>query len=216
MDDKQLQNLVIEALEWEPEVDAAHIGVAARDGVVTLSGIVPSFSQKVAAERAARRVKGVRGIAEELVVRWPSDKKQADDEIARRVLDVLDWDSSVPHERINVKVERGHVTLTGSVDWYYQKKRAEQDALRIGGVLGVPNAIDIRPSAVPTDILQKIDSALRRSAALEASRVHVAIERGTVKLSGTVRSYSERDLVEDAAWSAPGVLKVDNQLVVQP
>jgi osmotically-inducible protein OsmY len=215
MDDKQLQSMVIEALEWEPEVDAAHIGVTARDGVVTLSGTVSSSSEKVAAERATRRLKGVRGIAEEIVVRWPLDKTQSDDEIARRVLDTLDWDSSVPHDRINVKVERGHVTLTGNVNWHYQKRQAAQDALRIRGVLGVMNAIQITPSVAPTDIMKKIDGALRRSATLEASHVHVAVERGMVKLSGTVRSYSDRDLAEDTAWSAPGVLEVDNQLRVE-
>ncbi len=213
--DSELRSLVLEELEWEPSVDAAHIGVVAQDGVVTLSGFVESFAEKMAAERAARRVKGVRAIAEEIEVRVPSHRKGADDEIAHRAVSLLNWDIEVPGERLGVKVEHGVVTLTGDVDWQFQKHAAERDIRRLSGVTGVINAIVVRPSVAPGVVRERIEAALRRHAELEATGLEVAVSGGMVTLRGTVNTAWERSAAEDAAWAAPGVSQVVNQISVR-
>ena len=215
MNDNELRNLVLEELEWEPSVDAAHIGVVAQDGVVTLSGFVENFAEKMAAERAARRVKGVRAIAEEIEVRVPSHRKGADDEIAHRAVSLLNWDIEVPGERLGVKVEHGVVTLTGDVDWQFQKHAAERDIRRLSGVTGVINAIVVRPSVAPSAVRERIEAALRRHAELEATGLEVAVSGGMVTLRGTVNTAWERSAAEDAAWAAPGVSQVVNQIAVR-
>lgn len=214
MDDKLLQRMVQDALAWEPSVDASHIGVTARDGVVTLSGSVESYAQKVAAERAAKRVRGVHAIAQEIESRLPSDKKHSDDEIAKRALDILRWDTTVPDERISVKVEHGVVTLTGEVPWQYQRARAESLVHRLGGVLGVIDDIRVKPAVAPRDVHRKIENALRRSAELDAARVTVDVDGGKVILGGMVRSRAERQAAEHAAWAAPGVTQVEDRIAV--
>lgn len=214
--DKTLQKLVEDALAWEPSVEAAHIGVAAQGGVVTLSGFVGSYAQKVAAERAVRGVKGVRAIAQEIEVRLPSDQKRSDDEIARRMLDILRWDVTVPDEAVTVKVERGVVTLEGSVQWQFQRARAENLAHRLSGVVGVINRIRLEPEPAPEDLHRKIEGALRRAATLDASRITVGIHDGKVTLAGTVHSWAERAAAEGAVWAAPGVTQVEDRITVRP
>jgi len=209
-DDLKLQQRVIDELEFEPRVDAAHVGVAVRDGVVTLSGHVDSLAEKYAAERVARRVKGVAAVAQELEVRLPSDKKNNDDEIAARAAHILDWDVLVPDEQIEVKVERGTVTLTGEVPWNYQRVEAEEDVRKLGGVKAVINAIHVRPSVQSADIEAKIRAALERNAETEAHRVAVHVAGGKVTLTGTVNAWTERETIERAAWSVPGVTQVED------
>lgn len=214
--DRQLQKDVIDELEFEPKVNAAHIGVVAKDGVVTLTGFVASYAEKYAAEHAAWHVKGVKAVAEEIAVRLPSDKKQADDEIASRALKILHWDGVIPADRIAVKVEHGLLTLTGNVDWQFQKSEAEHDVRALSGVLGVINQLQVRPPASTAEVKDKIEKALERSAELEATHIAVETDGGKVVLKGKVHSWYERDLVERAAWSVPGVTEVHDRLTLEP
>jgi osmotically-inducible protein OsmY len=211
--DSQLQRDVLDELSWEPEVDHAHIGVAANQGVVTLTGHVPSYLQKIAAERAAKRVKGVKAVAEEIEVRFAFDPKTSDDEIAARIVQLFKWDISVPDDRIQVKVEKGYVTLTGEVDWNFQKTAAKAAAGRISGVTGVYNAVTVRARVSAGDVRERIMAAIKRSSALDAASIDVSVEGGTVKLRGNVHGWNERRIAENAAWAAPGVTKVEDQIV---
>ena len=213
--DLELRQDVLDELEFEPSVNAAHIGVAANRGVVTLTGFVTSYAEKAAAERAARRVKGVKAIAEEIEVRLPSDTKRADDEIAARAVDILKWHGGLPAERLTVKVEKGIVTLTGEVDWQYQKADAEHVVHKLSGVIDVVNQIRVAAPVYASDIKEKIQKALRRSAEVEASRITVETDGGKVILSGKVRAWYERDIAERAAWSAPGVTEVQDHLTIE-
>jgi osmotically-inducible protein OsmY len=219
-DDSTLQAMVMEELDWDPSIDPAHIGVTASNGVVTLSGFVDSYAAKAAAERAASRVRGVKAIAEEIEVRLPNFQKHGDDEIAERAVKILAWDVEVPHERIQVKVEDGVVTLTGIVDYQFQRTEAETDIRRLGGVRGVINLIRVLPvlgsSTDPDVVGQRIETALRRNAEIEASHIHVDVEGGKVTLRGKVRTWFERRVAENAAWAAPGVTDVKDELKVQP
>jgi osmotically-inducible protein OsmY len=214
MDDKQLQQSVIDELEFEPSVDAAHIGVTASDGVVTLTGHVPSYAEKVSAEYAARRVKGVRAIVSEIEVRYPEQAKTADDEIAKRALNVLKWNVVIPDEAVKVMVHKGLVTLTGDVTWRYQSKSAEEAIRKLTGVTGVINSIRIKPAVNPSDVKKKIEQALKRHAEIEAQAIRVTVADGKISLHGTVDSWDEREAAEDAAWSVPGVGSVDDRLVI--
>lgn len=211
--DSQLQRDVLDELSWEPEVDHAHIGVAANQGVVTLTGHVPSYLQKIAAERAAKRVKGVKAVAEEIEVRFAFDPKTSDDEIAARIVQLFNWDISVPDDRIQVKVEKGYVTLTGEVDWNFQKTAAKAAAGRISGVTGVYNAVTVRARVSAGDVRERIMAAIKRSSALDAASIDVTVEGGTVKLRGNVHGWNERRIAENAAWAAPGVTKVKDQIL---
>jgi osmotically-inducible protein OsmY len=214
--DAQLQQDVLAELAWEPTVEAAHIGVAARDGIVTLSGHVSSYAQKLAAERAARRVKGVQGIAEEIEVELPALDQRSDEDIALSILNVLRWHSAIPLDAVKVKVEKGYVTLTGELDWQYQKDLASEDVHHIRGVRGVTNAITIKPRVKPQDIEARIKAALHRNAQIEAENIHVVASGGTVTLTGNVKSWYERSVAETAAWSAPGVTRVLDQITLAP
>jgi len=212
--DSELQRDVLDELAFEPMVDHAHIGVAAKGGVVTLTGHVPNYAQKMAAERAATRVKGVKAIAEEIEVRFASDPKTSDDEIAERILDVFRWDVTVPDDRLKVRVEHGWVTLSGDVEWNYQKKAAQAAAGRIGGVKGVSNGIEVRQAQPsPWDVRERIKAAIKRQSALDASDIDVSVTGHTVKLSGEVHGWNERRVAEQAAWSAPGVTRVEDEIV---
>ncbi|PPQ29083.1 ornithine aminotransferase [Rhodopila globiformis] len=218
MDDMTLQARVMDELVWVPNVDTAHIGVTARNGVVTLSGIVSTLAEKLAAERAVRRVKGVRGIAEEIIVRPANAHKQADEEIAERAVKILAWDVEVPGPQIQVKVEKGVVTLTGFVTYQFQKQAAENDIRRLGGVTGIVNLIELRAAGVSPaqseGVHEMIEEALRRSAELEALQIRVEVAGPKVTLEGKVKSWWERSVAENAAWSAPGVTQVDNRLAI--
>ena len=200
---------------WDPAFDATHIGVAVDNSVVTLTGHVETYAEKLAAERAAKRVVGVQGIAEEIEVRPPHARKAKDDEIADRAVRLLQWDMSVPAEHVMIKVEKGWVTLSGTVDWDYQRGAAAADIQKLGGVVGVTNLIAIKPPVHAADVKQKIEDAFRRNAALDASEIWVAAADGTVTLNGRVRNWSERNAAERAAWSAPGVTAVEDHLRIE-
>jgi osmotically-inducible protein OsmY len=214
--DLQLKQDVLDELEFEPSVNAAHIGVTANRGVVALTGFVTSYAEKTAAERAARRVKGVKAIAEEIEVRLPSDLKRADDEIAARAIDILKWQVGLPADRIRVKVEKGVVTLNGEVDWQFQKTEADHVVHKLSGVVDVVNQIRIASPVYAVEVKEKIEKALQRSAELEASRITVEIEGGRVILKGRVHAWYERDIAERAAWSAPGVTEVHDRITIEP
>lgn len=215
MTDLTLRTDVMDELEFEPSVDAANIGVAANQGVVTLTGHVSSYFEKQAAVDAARCVTGVKAIADEIQVRYPSNKKTADDEIAKRAVDILGWDMLVPSGSIQVVVRDGWVTLSGKVNWYYQKKNAEDDVRKLSGVMGVINNIEIKPLVQPTNVKQKIEDALKRRAEVEANAIKVTVKSGNkVVLEGKVDNWDELQAVQTAAWSAPGVASVEDHLKI--
>jgi osmotically-inducible protein OsmY len=212
--DKQLQQAVLTELNWEPAVTASHIGVAAKNGVVTLSGHVPTYWEKRAAEKAAGRVKGVKAVVEEIEVRLVGSSVPADDELAERAVQSLESDVSVPRDRIKIKVEKGRVTLTGEVDWHYQKRAAEYAVQRLFGVVGLTNRIAIKPSVAAYDVREKIAATLARTAAFDAAGLSIETDGGKVTLSGNVSSWHERNLVENAAWAVPGVSQVSDKISV--
>lgn len=212
--DSQLQHAVLAALAWEPSVTAGHIGVTANEGVVTLTGHVESFSEKAAAEAAARGVKGVKAVAEEITVRLPLDDQRDDEEIAAAAVDRLAWNVSLPKDAVSVKVEDGWVTLTGEVDWNYQKQAAEMDVHRLFGVTGVSNHIAIRPKVDASNLSDDIMHALHRSWFFDPKTIEVTAEGGRVRLTGTVSSPHDRQLAATTAWAAPGVTDVENDIVV--
>ena len=214
--DHQLRQDVLDELDFEPSVNAVHIGVGAHDGVITLTGFVSSYGEKLAAERAARRIKGVKAIAEEIEIRLPSDKKVADDEIAGRAVDILKWRVGFPANRIKVKVEKGIVTLTGDVDWRFQKSEAEAAVHNLSGVAGVANLIQVNSAVPVAEVKEKIQKSLHRNAELDASRITVQIDGGKVVLGGKVHAWYERDIAERAAWSAPGVTEVQDHIQIEP
>lgn len=212
--DNQLQQDVMDELQWEPRVDHANIGVAAQDGVVTLSGFVSSYASKIAAEKAARRVKGVRGLAEEIEVRFASDPKTSDPEIAKRIADMFDWSVTIPKDKVQVKVEHGWVTLSGAVDYHFHRQSAKDLASRISGVKGVTNLIEVKTSPSSIDVKDRIVAAFKRNADLDASTITVVADGSTVKLGGKVHAWYERQIAERAAWAAPGVNRVEDNIAV--
>jgi osmotically-inducible protein OsmY len=212
--DEQLQREVMAELKWEPRIRPNEIGVAVKNGVVTLSGFVDSFQAKWAAEEAALRVHGVRAVANEIEVRLPNIGERTDVDIARAIVEALEWDSVVPADRIKVTVSKGWVTLEGEVEWQYQKEDAERIARRIVGVKGVANLIHIRPKVSPDDLKQKIEQALIRNALTDAKNIQVEVQGSKVVLKGSVRSHAEKVEAARVAWSSPGVTAVENQLVV--
>ncbi len=211
--DTMLQKAVLAELSWEPMVTSAHIGVTAHEGVVTLSGHVASYMEKHAAETAASRVKGVKAVAEEIEIKLAGDMRRTDDQIAGAALESLRWDVSVPKDKIKVKVEKGWVTLTGSVDWHFQKDAAAHDVRRLFGVVGISDEIAIKPQIRPSDIHEKIMTALHRSW-FDPAHISVSAEGGVVQLDGGVRSWYERQLAETAAWGAPGITHVQDNLTI--
>ena len=213
-DNNLLDDVVLE-LKWDPKISSASdISVAVKDGVVTLSGFVPSFWEKDAAEKAVKRVYGVRGIANDIEVKlfW----QRTDPEIARDAVHELESHVSIPADRIKVTVKDGWVTVEGTVLWEYQKSLAQSAMKKLKGVSGVTNKIQVTPKASSAEVKSKIEEALRRSAELDARRITVKIEGSTVKLYGSVSSWAERDEAERAAWSAPGTTMVENHILVNP
>ena len=215
--DMQLQRDVQDELAWEPNIRDAEIGVAAKDGVVTLSGYVATFAEKYLAERAAERVSGVEAIADDLKVKLPTMLQRPDTEIAHAVVNALREHIQVPDDRIKARVESGWVTLDGDVEWQYQKNAAERAVRYLGGVVGVSNRIVLKPRRVSTfEVGNRIKDALRRNAELDADRIVVEAADGRVTLKGWVRSYTERRDAERAAWAAPGVTSVDDKISINP
>ena len=214
MDDATLKQSVVDELAWRPDIDSAHIGVTADNGVITLSGYVPSYAQKYEAEECAKRVSGVHGVAEELQVRYAADYSTKDDEIAQRALNSLAWDAVVPKDSVKVTVENGVVTLSGQVGWQFERKAAEDAVRTLYGVVDVVDSIMLKTQPQPTNIKSRIESALKRSAELESNSIRVSVSEGAVTLDGTVETWAARDTAEDAAWSAPGVRAVVDRLSV--
>ena len=210
--DVQLRDKVLEELDWEPSIHAANIVVTVEDGVVTLSGHVPTYAQKLAAETVAGRVRGVQGIVQRIEVR--PDRSDWDEGIARRALNVLDWDVTIPRNAVQVKVSRGCVTLTGQVEWEYQRRAAEEAVRRLAGVVSVSNKVALTPGAQPADLKRRIEEALERNAELDAGGIRVGVAGGKVILEGRVKARFEREIAEQAAWSAPGVRVVEDHLRV--
>jgi osmotically-inducible protein OsmY len=214
MTDQSLKQSVLDELAWDPSVTEAHIGVTARDGVVTLTGHVASYAGKCAAEHAVGRVSGVKAIAEELEIRYLHGVGHGDEDIAEQALNVLAWDLSVPKGKVKVKVEKGWITLSGDVNWYYQKHAAEMDVRKLLGVMGLSNQIAIKPTVRASEVRKKIKAAFQRNAEFEAENIVVSTEGGKVTLSGKVDSYYERTLAENTAWSAPGVTEVSDLIAI--
>ncbi len=215
LQDQALQQAVIAELGWEPSIVASHIGVTADDGVITLSGHVDSFVQKHAAEDAARRVKGVRAVAEEIEVRLAFDARRGDDDIAAAAVNRLAWDMSVPREAVKVRVESGWVTLTGTVEWHYQKVAAAQAVRSLMGVTGVSDQIVLRPRVSAGGISDNIMHALHRSWFFDPNTIKVSATGGDIRLTGTVSSWHDRQVAAQTAWAAPGATSVVNDLTVE-
>ena len=215
MSDSQIRQDIIDELEFDPSLSGEHVGVAVDQNVVNLTGHVNSYAEKLAAIAAARRVKGVHAIAENIEVRYPFQNKTADDQIAKRASDILNWDDIIPSDAVDVLVQDGFVTLSGNVNWYYQKVTAEEDVCKLSGVRGVTNKISITPVVDSSNVKSKIESALKRHAEIEAKSIRITVQNGNkVVLEEKVDNWDERRAVENAAWSAPGVVSVDDRLTI--
>lgn len=214
--DAQLKTDITEELQWDPSINAAHVGVTAKNGVVTLTGHLSTFAEKHAIERAAQRVEGVKAVAIELDVKLSPGHKRSDSEIAEAAESAFQWSVLIPGERIQVKVEKGWVSLNGELDWEYQRSSAEKAVRALTGVVGVSNNITLKPLVAAADLKNRIRDALSRHAEREAKNIEVTVSGSTVTLRGRVDSWAERTAAQGAAWAAPGIGLVVNDLAVGP
>lgn len=214
--DAQLQYDIVEELKWEPSINATHIDVAVKEGVVTLTGYVSSLTEKWTTEHVVKGVAGVKAVADDLEVRLPGASERTDSDIARAAVNALEWNTSVPHDRITVTVREGWLTLEGSVDWPYQKAAAEDTVRHLMGVKGITNLLTVQPTVTATEISAKIAEAFKRNAALEAQKIWVETEGSKVILRGNLHSWLERAEAERVASAAPGVTAVENYINVTP
>ena len=212
--DAQIQADVLDELKYEPNVQPNEIGVTVKDGVVTLTGWVDSYIKKWNAEDAAHRVRGVKAVANDIEVRLPTSSQRTDADIAAAAVRALEWDALVDVNDLDVTVANGWVTLKGTVQWQFQKDDAERVVRRLTGVKGVSNLITVKPRVNPSDVKKKIESALVRSAETDAEKITVDVDGSKVILKGSVRSWTERQEAERAAWAAPGVTSVDNRIAI--
>lgn len=213
--DAQIQKDVMEQMKWEPFLKPSEIGVSVNNGIVTLSGIVDSYAKKLHAEKATRRVSGVKAIAEDVQIGVSPLHKKTDTEIAAAVTNALQWNVAVINEMIRIKVENGVVTLEGEVEWDFQRSRAVKSIENLAGVCFVNNLIRLKPKVTVADVEQQISEAFRRSANIDAGKIHCEAEGGLLTLRGEVRSYAEKKDAEHAAWNVPGVISVNNKLEVK-
>ena len=216
MTDRQLQENVLAALDWEPSLDITEVGVTVDQGVVTLRGDVKTFSEKATAERVTLGVYGVKAVANDLTVRIGNGLERTDSEIALAAVNALKWNSQVPTGAVAVTVSRGWVTLKGELDWNYQKEAAGRAVRDLIGVVGVANNLAVHPRVSVEDVESKIEAALKRSAEVDARRIHVSAMDGKVVLTGNVRSWAEREEARHAAWAARGVKDVDDRIAITP
>lgn len=213
MEDRVLKSMIQDELDWQPSIDSTDIGVTVESGIVHLTGRVADYAQQCAAEIAVKRIKGVRGYVDDLEIRR-APSPDTDEAIAERVANLIDWDVTMPHGAVKVKVAQGVVTLTGEVPWAHQRDAAEKGVRRLTGVRGLNNLVSVKPTVAASDVKRRIESALSRQASLEAAGVSVAVDGAHVRLTGAVHSFPEREIIERAAWAAPGVTGVDDQVAV--
>lgn len=214
--DLQLQQDVMDELLWDPSLESAEIGVSVNDGVVTLSGTVNSYTKKLAAEKAAKRVKEVKAVAMDIEVHFFNGESKSDTDIAHAGLNALSWSTVVPKDSVSIKVEDGWLTLEGEVEWQYQKQAAENLTKDLQGVKGVTNLIKLKPTLTRSIVKDNIRKALERSADVEADSINILTEGHNIILKGKVRSWSERNEVEKAVWATPGVVDVKDELIIAP
>ncbi len=213
--DAQIKQDVLDELVFQPNIDETQIGVIVEDGVVTLSGVVNEYAKKVAANKVAKSVVGVKAVAEDIEVKYGDDFKKTDKEIAKAAVNALEWNATVPKEEVMVFVEDGYIYLSGEVPWDYQRNAAKRTLQNLLGVKGVINNIEIGPKVEPHNVEEQITKSFERSADLEAKGIRVQADGHTVQLKGRVHSIKEKELAEKAAYKAPGVLNVQNDIVVQ-
>jgi osmotically-inducible protein OsmY len=214
--DTEIQKNVMEEMKWDPILYSAEIGVIVTDGIVTLIGYVDNYSQRLAAENAAKRVKDVRAVAIDLAISLPHEQQRSDTDLAAAALNALKWSSFVPEDKIRLKVDGGWITMEGEVEWQFQKESAYSAVSDLIGVHGVINRISVRPNITPVIVKDVIKKALERSADIEADSINILTDGGRIVLKGKVRSWAERKEVERAVWATPGVIEVKDELIIAP
>lgn len=214
--DSEIERDVREELKWDPDLDAEDIAVSVKNGVVTLAGFTHSYTDRLEAELAVKRVAGVHAVANDIEVRLPSIDQRPDPDIARDAVAALKSELPISHDKIKIIVKNGWIALEGAAEWQYQKTAAESAVRKVKGVKGVTNVITVKPKVQPTDIQRKIQEAFKRNAEVDANRITVEANGGEVILKGTVRSWIEREEAERVAWSAPGITHVEDRIVVSP